>query len=201
MDSFFICRQIMRIYTCLDYDTSTLCLKPNICPTITQQYFEYEGIFKEVFFNADIEMYPMLINSCFNNVIKLMPEVAFIDKTQSYTVPTEVISILSDFLASQEIFHEIPTTAVKVYGGYTGRVWERETNSRLATDGLQRSETNDIIIDFFLYKKAPFNTLLYRLTHELLHTLGFDEAQTLEFTDSACIYMTEHMSENLKKFI
>lgn len=190
-----MCRQIMRIYTCFDYDIAFSRLKANICPDITKEYYPKEKDIVRTFSSAGIEMAPTATESCFGNKIIIVPQVFFVYKLKQYIIPRQIINKLKEFLARNGVQSNQLIGETILYFGYTGRMWDRETNSKYVTDGLQRNSTNDIIIDFALYEVAPYDTYLYRLIHELLHTLGIEEEQMNSLISAACIYMTATVKE------
>ena len=194
MDNLFLCRQIMRIYTCYGFDMNTHRLIKNICPNILETYSMNEYKLKQIFNDEFIEMYPCGVNSNFDGVDKVEVEVFFIYKKYKYVIPNNLIMSLKDFLIKNKLSISQSNFDVSLYFGYTGRYFKRQNDSILVTDGLQRALQKDIILDFEMFQNANYTTFHHRLVHELLHVLGISEEQMPSIIVPACIY-TEEISK------
>lgn len=186
MDDLFICRQVMRMYTCCGVDSNRH-LTIKMCPDILQEYFTIDPILRSLFSNANIEMYPSLVYSCYNGIFKYELQNLFIYRERKYPIPETIFECLTDFLSKNGIAVK-PHSNYEIYFGYTGRTYSRADCGKFVTDGLQRDNPHEIIIDFSLYEKAHHNTLHHRLIHEILHVLGISEEDMPNVIYPACIY-------------
>lgn len=190
MDELFVCRQIMRMHSCLGFEITTSRPFDYICPDITRKYEPFNEMWQAIFHNSDIEMYRTAVESTFGNSIDYAIQVLFIYKKQKYFVPVDLINAIYTIL--KPIGHAVSYPKdISVYWGYTGRRLDRGTSHGYITDGLQRDTANDIILDFATYELAQkYEMLHFRLVHEVLHSFGLkeDAVKQLEIPISAATY-------------
>lgn len=183
-DNLPLCRAIMRLYSYCELDQQSLKIICNELKDILSEYFRIEPALKSAFDQEGIILYPVAVNSLFENIIKNVLEVFFIYAPVSYNVPEELIRVLYNFLSSYR--ENISTyNQLNLLWGYSGRYFDKVNNSRLITDGLQCSN-GSIIIDIFTYKIASHDCLHHRIVHELLHALGVEESEMELFILPAC---------------
>ena len=187
MDDLFLCRQIMRIYTCFGFDNETRRLIYGMCPDLLMRYQNTEKIWEASFLSNGIEMYKCGTLSDFAGEIKIVPQVLFIYKDDRYCVPDYLIRRLSEFLNTNGRKLQSCSLEISLYWGYTGRSYLREKNEKLITDGLQRNDFNDIVLDFEMFLNASYDMFHYRIVHELLHVLGVTEEDMEQYIYYACI--------------
>lgn len=193
MDDLFICRQIMRMYTCCGADQNRR-LTFELCPEVLQEYFAIDPILRTLFSEVNIEMHPTLVYSCYNGINKYELQNLFIFREKKYLIPEEVFVCLFDFLERNGIAAK-PHNSYEICFGYTGRTFSRTTSDKFVTDGLQSDNPPEIVIDFALYEKAHHNTLHHRLIHEMLHVLGITEEDMPSVICSACVYSHDKARE------
>lgn len=175
MDELFVCRQIMRLHSCLGFDITTSRPFDCICPDITRKYEPFNGMWQTIFHNSAIEMYRTAVESTFGNGIDYVIQVPFIYKKQKYFVPVDLINAIHTILKPTGYAVSYPKD-ISVYWGYTGRSLDRGVSHSYITDGLQRDTANDIILDFATYELAQkYEMLHFRLVHEFLHSFGLKE--------------------------
>ena len=188
MDDLFLCRQIMRIYTCFGFDNKTHRLTYEMCPDLLVRYQNVEKFLEGSFSVNGIEMYKCGTLSDFAGNIKIVPQVFFIYKADRYCVPNALIERLSEFLSANGKKTQFCSSEISLYWGYTGRSFLRDKNEKLITDGLQRSDFNDIILDFDVFINSSYDMFHHRIVHELLHVLGISEEEMVQYIYSACVF-------------
>lgn len=182
-DNLPLCRAIMRLYSYCELDLQSLRLLYNEPKDVLSEYFQIEPALKLAFSQEGIILYPTGVNSLFDDIIKIVPEVFFIYTPISYNIPDELIRVLCNFLRSHK--ENIPAyNQQKLLWAYSGRYFDKANNKRFITDGLQCS--NHIIIDILTYKIASHDCLHHRIVHELLHVLGVEEGEMEQFILPAC---------------
>ena len=190
MDELFVCRQIMRMHSCLGFDITTSRPFDNICPDVTRKYEPFNEMWRAIFHNVDIEMHRTAVESTFGNGIDYVIQVPFVYKKKKYFVPVGLIDAIHTILTPSGHVVSYPKD-ISVYWGYTGRSLDRGIPHGYITDGLQRDTENDIILDFATYELATkYEMLHYRLIHEVLHSFGLKEniVKQLEIPISIATY-------------
>lgn len=153
---------------------------------VLKEYFLHERIIKKAFEKVDITMYPSGVCSEFGGSIKTVPEIAFIYHPISFEIPNEIISVLQSFAVHLGVKSR-PFCNQKLFFGYSGRYYDRGTQAKLITDGLQVSGNNWIITDLFTYMHASRDCFHHRLIHELLHVLGVEEKDMSSMIYLSCL--------------
>ncbi len=177
-----ICRAIMRIYSFFEINSLGMLISKD-AEHILSDYIQLEPRLKDVFLQMGIQMYPTGVKSCFNNIIKIVPEVFFIYLNSPFQIPSDIICCLGNFLHTNDIIDYIEKK-YHLYFSYSGRWLDRKSGAKFITDGLQVS--TNIIIDFFTFSVASEDSLHHRLIHELLHVLGVEEEEMPQLILSAC---------------
>ena len=103
-------------------------------------------------------------------------------------MPNALIERLSEFLSANGKKTQFCSSEISLYWGYTGRSFLRDKNEKLITDGLQRSDFNDIILDFDVFINSSYDMFHHRIVHELLHVLGISEEEMVQYIYSACVF-------------
>ena len=191
-----ICRAIMRLYTCCDFNLSNHRLSFSQPNEILQEYFSKEHAIKNAFDKVGIILYPSGVCSDFNGKIKTVPEVTFIYQPIQFEIPNNLLFSLQSVVEQLGI-KPVPFHNQKLLFAYSGRYYDRETQAKLITDGLQVSERDWIILDMFTYLHASRDCFHHRLIHELLHVLGVEEKNMSSLIYYSCLgtYSISEMSE------
>lgn len=164
-----IIRCLYRISFGLRLDKSTMKIDFGTVPPLLRFRELADGVI-EVFKKENILMYYCGTMSSFNTDVDIKLQLQFLDLDRVIPIPREIIDCLALSLNSNMVQSEKALLL-----GYLGRTINGD--GKLITDGLALDNNSFICLDLTTHSVVPVCTTGYRITHELLHTLGITEEQ------------------------
>lgn len=110
------------------------------------------------------------VRSTFGSVMTIKPQMQVVATEWRWPVPNTILRALSNSVGVKQAM------PVDLYVGYLGRTWEID-DSRFVSDGLASEKNDTIYLDLSAHMVYPLETTGWRITHELLHTLGLSEEE------------------------
>lgn len=172
-DDLVLCRLMMRMYSLIYIDENNT-VQAERGPELWQEYQAMEEELIRGFQQHQINPVPIVVVSDFSGRIKAMKELVFCDTTHTLPIPEDIYALIGNY--GVPAFAAPPTPPV-LRLGYSGRLYDFKTKTRLVTDGLQIGSLSKILLDIFALKKMTVDGISCRLTHELLHVFGVSEEQ------------------------
>lgn len=111
---------------------------------------------------SEIIFYPSATRSTFGDKICVYKQLNFV---WNHAVP------VPDFILNEFSIKKL----WNIFFGYTGRTHLLNTGDADITNGLTLQEQNAILLDFPTHLKMGYSSLCFRLGHELLHAVGYEE--------------------------
>lgn len=163
-------RVLNRIFFAIRFDIASRRLDIRNAPDELSRFLSIEQQTATALEKANIFRGVSGVQSTYGTKVEIRSQVYFIEDEYVINIPEAILSGIAKSIGT------ISQNNVSLQLGYLGRTFSG-LESRLLTDGLATEDNKQIFLDLTAHTIFPPETTGWRITHELLHTLGISEEQ------------------------
>lgn len=163
-------RVFNRIFFAMRFDVTNRRLDTSSAPNELSRFLSSKQQVVKALKNAKIFQGISGVQSTYETKVEIRSQAYFIEEEYAIDISDTILWGIAKSIGT------IPQNNVSLHLGYLGRTFDG-LESKLLTDGLASENNKQIYLDLTAHTLFPLETTGWRITHELLHTLGITEEQ------------------------